>query len=302
MASSHEDRRQKGIIFNIQKFSIHDGKGIRTLVFLKGCPLACRWCSNPESQNHFPEHAFNPARCMTYADCGACVRACPHGAMQERDGLLLHIPQKCRQCFTCVERCPGGAQHVYGEEVNVDQVLARVEEDDVFYRRSGGGMTLSGGEALVQPGFAIALLREARRRHIDTALETCGCVPYERLAAACGHLDKLFYDLKCFDRQLHKDFTGVDNKRIKENFLQVCADFPKLEIRVRTPVVPGFNDSEEEIRRLREFIPRRENIEYELLAYHQMGKPKYGYLCRPYALDDRTLDEGLLKNLREIAS
>lgn len=295
------DAQTTGIVFNIQKFSVHDGKGIRTLVFLKGCPLRCRWCSNPESQRHEPEHAFNPMRCLTAEVCGRCVNACKSGALTLKNGLIAFDPRACEQCFACAEACPSGSQSVYGERMTVDAVLNKVEEDGVFYNRSGGGLTLSGGEALAQPDFALALLREAKRRRIKTAIETCGYYPYERLAEACASLDSLIFDIKCFDPALHKKFTGVDNARILDNFRRVCEDFPLLPIRARTPVIPGFNDNEAEIQAIREFVPRRPNVEYELLTYHRMGQPKYGYLGRIYEMEGANLVEDIMRRLRDIA-
>ena len=158
------DKHQTGIVFNIQKFSVHDGEGIRTLVFLKGCPLHCPWCSNPESQRREPERAYNPTRCLSAEVCGRCARACPTGAVRVVNGLICFDRSMCTGCNACVRACPTGAQTVYGESVSVDHILKRVEEDDVFYARSGGGLTLSGGEALAQPDFALALLREAKAR------------------------------------------------------------------------------------------------------------------------------------------
>lgn len=295
------DAHVQGIVFNIQKFSVHDGVGIRTLVFLKGCPLRCRWCSNPESQNLKPEHAFNPTRCLTAKVCGRCLQACKTGALTLVNDLICFDSRKCEHCFACVRACPSGAESAYGETMSVEQVLAKVEQDGVFYNRSGGGMTLSGGEALMQHEFANALLREARHRHIDTCIETCGCYPYEHLREACRHLNKLIFDIKSLNADKHKEFTGVDNALILQNFQKVCEEFPNLPMRVRTPVVPGFNDTEDDILAIREFIPRRPNIEYELLAYHRMGQPKYGYLGRPYALEGVTLDEQRMEQLRALA-
>ena len=295
------DVQVQGIIFNMQKFSVHDGKGIRTLVFLKGCPLNCRWCSNPESQDARPEHAFNPSRCLTLEVCGRCMTACTSGALCAVEGMTAFNAQKCVQCFACVKACPSGAQTCYGETLSVVQVLDKVEEDGVFYHRSGGGMTLSGGEALTQHVFAIAMLREAKRRHINTAIETCGFYPYQHLHAACQHLDSLIFDIKCFNAAKHKAHTGVDNSIILDNFKRVCTDFPDLPIIVRTPVVPNFNDTEDEIMAIRELIPRRSNISYELLGYHRMGQPKYEYIGKRYELAEAKLDEGIMQKLNKIA-
>ncbi|MBQ9407218.1 MAG: glycyl-radical enzyme activating protein [Desulfovibrio sp.] len=295
------DTQVQGIVFNIQKFSVHDGVGIRTLVFLKGCPLRCRWCSNPESQKATPEHAFNPTRCLTAKVCGRCLNVCTTGALSLVNELICFDSRKCQQCFACVRACPSGAESAYGECMSVEQVLSKVEQDGVFYNRSGGGMTLSGGEALMQHEFALALLREARHRHINTCIETCGHYPYEHLHTACMYLDKLIFDIKSLNPARHKEWIGVDNARILENFARVCEDFPQLPIRVRTPVIPGFNDTDDDIQAIREFVPRRPNIEYELLAYHRMGQPKYAYLGRPYALEGIVLDEGRLERLKILA-
>lgn len=294
------DANVSGIVFNVQKFSVHDGRGIRTLVFLKGCPLHCLWCSNPESQHLQPELAFNGSRCLTAAVCGRCAKACLSGAITVVDGLLRTDRSLCKGCFSCVKACPSGARNIYGETMTVDRILRRVEEDSIFYSRSGGGLTLSGGEALMQPGFVLALLREARRRHINTAIETSGFAPYEHLQEAIVNLNMLIMDIKSLDCAKHKEFTGVDNALILENFSRVCEEFPKLKILVRTPVIPGFNDSEDDIRAIRDFIPRRGNITYELLAYHRMGQPKYEYLGRRYALEGATLGDGLMDRLRAI--
>lgn len=293
--------QQNGLIFNIQKFSVHDGHGIRTLVFFKGCPLRCRWCSNPESQKAVPEHAFNPMRCITAEVCSRCSKACPTGAISVKNNMICFQAARCSQCFACVQACPSGAQSVYGESMKVDDILNKVEEDGVFYNRSHGGLTLSGGEPLQQFEFAETLLQEAKHRHINTTIETCGCYPYERIQRAAKYLDKVIFDLKCYNNDLHKKHTGADNAIIMENFQRLCNDFPNLPIRARTPIIPGFNDNVEEIRALRNFIPKRPNIEYELLAYHRMGQPKYGYIGRKYELEDASLDEDLFHELQKLA-
>lgn len=296
-----QDKDQQGIVFNVQKFSVHDGKGIRTLVFLKGCPLRCAWCSNPESQKLAPERAFNPSRCLGAEVCGRCAAACPNGAIEVLNGSLCIKRANCKECFACAHACPSGAQSVYGESQSVDTILKRVEEDGVFYSRSGGGLSLSGGEALAQPEFAIALLREARARRINTVLETCGHYAFEHLHEACKHLNSLIFDIKSADTAKHKKFTGVSNERILENFAKICAAYPDLPILVRTPVIPGFNDTEEDIQAIVSSIPRRWNIRYELLAYHRMGQPKYEYIGRKYPYEGISMDESLMQKLTVLA-
>ena len=292
------DSKQKGMVFNVQKFSVHDGAGIRTLVFLKGCPLRCRWCSNPESQLFKPERAYNPNRCLTAEVCGRCAKRCTKGGVTVIDGLICYDRSKCDECGACVRACPTGSQTVYGYEMTVAEVLKKVEEDDVFYARSGGGITLSGGEALAQPEFALALLREAKRHRLTTAIETCGAYPTEVLAEACKYLDELIFDIKSLDDEKHKKFTGGSNEQILANIQYVFENFPNLPVTVRTPVIPGFNDSEEEIMAIRRFVPLRDNVKYEVLTYHRLGSPKYGYLGRPYLLGDVKADDAFMKQLR----
>lgn len=294
------DARVEGTVLNIQRFTVHDGKGIRTMVFLKGCPLRCNWCSNPESQAMSPEKGWNSTRCLGAEVCGHCAAACPEGAIAVENGLLRDDLSRCTGCLRCAEACPAGARIAYGERLSVNAVLTTVEREAAFYHRSGGGLTVSGGEALAQPGFALALLREARRRHLNTAMETCGHVSLDDLRAACGLLHMLIYDIKHLDPAAHKKGTGQDNSLILENFRRIASEFPDLPILARTPIVPGFNDTQEAVRAILDFLPRQPNIAYELLPYHRMGMPKYAYLSRKYQVEG-SLDENLFRHLREEA-
>lgn len=289
----------KGIVFNIQNFSVHDGNGIRTLVFLKGCPLRCFWCSNPESQLRQPEMGFNPDRCLGTDKCTRCIRKCPNDAIsQTDDNLIMMNPDKCQHCFTCADNCAAGALNVYGKEMTVDEVIEEVEKESLFYARSGGGMTLSGGEATAQPEFGIALLKEARRRRIHTAMESCACVKWEVFREFCANLDQLMVDLKAFDEDLHKKGTGVGNQLIKENILRAIEEFPNLPILVRTPVIPGFNDNAEELRKIIGFLPVRPNVRYEMLPYHRMGQPKYAYLGREFPMGKAEISEEFMRSVK----
>ena len=293
---------QSGMVFNIQRYSLHDGPGIRTLVFLKGCPLRCQWCSNPESQRLCPELALNAGKCIGTRECSRCIGECPNGAIRENgEGGIRVERDACHECFRCVGVCPSLAMSRFGKEMNVDEVLREVEADGAFYSRSGGGLTVGGGEPLFQPEFTRELLREAVRRRINTSMETCGFAPWEALDRACRYLDGILYDIKSMDPGKHAEFTGISNEIIVQNFRRLRNQYPNLHVRVRTPVVPGFNDTEAVIGAIVDFIGDDPGVEYELLAYHRFGLPKYGYLDRSYPLGARVLDNGRMKILEELS-
>nr|WP_321258454.1 glycyl-radical enzyme activating protein [uncultured Pseudodesulfovibrio sp.] len=291
----------EGIVFNIQNFSVHDGAGIRTIVFMKGCPLRCAWCSNPESQLMKPQMGYNPGKCLTTDKCTRCIRMCPESAISSTEDKLISIdPEKCVQCHTCADNCASDALCVYGKRMTVREVVDEVEKEAAFYARSGGGMTLSGGEALSQPHFALALLKEAKKRRIKTAMETCGYASYEDLKSVCEFLDELIIDIKAHDDEKHKKGTGVSNRRILDNIKRLVDDFPNLPILMRTPIIPEFNDTVEEIQSIIDFIPVRPNITYELLPYHRMGQPKYAYLGMEFPYEGMALDTEIMGKLRPI--
>jgi pyruvate formate lyase activating enzyme len=296
------DTAQEGYVLNIQNYSVHDGAGIRTVVFLKGCPLRCDWCSNPESQRLRPELAYDMDKCLTPSACGWCLKSCPETRIVEIGGLLAMDCDTCSDAPPCAEACPGGALTVYGRSMSVEEVLREVEKDGAFYARSGGGMTLSGGEAMFQPDFALALLREARRRRIDTAMETCGHCGTDDLLEACALLDCLIFDIKSLSSERHRRGTGFGNELILENFESVCRACPDLRIHVRTPVIPGFNDTEEDIRAIAQHLPRRDRLTFELLPYHRMGQPKYRFLKRPFPMGDARLDPSIVPRLKALAA
>ncbi len=296
------DLKQSGYVFNIQRYTLHDGPGIRTMVFLNGCPLRCQWCSNPESQRVRPELALNLHKCIGTRECGVCIKACPPGAIvAAEDGKIRINRQSCDMCLACVPECPSEALHVFGALRSVREVMADVETDGVFFGRSGGGMTLSGGEPLLQSEFALALLREARRRRIDTAIETCGHVDWQVLKDAAELSNTVFFDIKCLDPDKHEEFTGVDNNLIISNLRKLVKLSPQPSIVARTPLIPGFNDSVEEISKIIEFVRQLPGVSYEVLPYHRLGTPKYEYLGRDYPLGEAALNPATEKAAKELA-
>ena len=300
--ASQTDRKTSGMVFNIQKYSVHDGPGIRTIVFFKGCPLACRWCSNPESQSFARELAFNQGRCLGLSQCVRCLKACGKGAIADQDGMPVFDRSACQGCaMPCVQACPASGVIAYGEVRTVEDVLRVVEQDGAFYSRSGGGLTLSGGEPLAQPEFVLALLREARRRHINTAMESCGYAPWDILRQACENINTLLYDVKCIDSGRHKEFTGRSNGLILENFRKLAAQFPQLPVHARIPVIPGFNDSEDAIREAASFVAQHPKATLELLPYHRLGTQKYHFLSRQAPMGEASLDPELFHRLQSIA-
>ncbi|MDL2307185.1 glycyl-radical enzyme activating protein, partial [Desulfovibrio sp. OttesenSCG-928-C06] len=270
------DALATGVVFNIQKYSVHDGPGIRTNVFLKGCPLRCRWCCNPESQAMHPELGYNADKCL---GCSSCVNACAHGALELTErGVELARDLCVFDKIPCVDACHAEALVVYGRVRTVADVLGEVEQDTMFYSRSSGGLTLSGGEPLAQPEFVMALLREARKRHIHCAMETSSVASESVILNAAGLLDYLLMDVKSMDDALHREFTGVSNVGILSNISRVRAVYPELPIHIRTPVIPGFNDNENDIRKIAEFAASIGAVRYEPLAYHYMGRQKYKFI------------------------
>jgi len=278
-----------GLVLNIQHFSTHDGPGIRTTVFLKGCSLRCKWCSNPESISMKPELAYNPGKCIGKEQCGFCLKACPESALffVEPGNKVQVNWDLCTNCGACVEACPTTALYVFGQKMTVDQVLDEVEQDSSFYRESGGGMTLSGGECQLQPDFAAALLEGAHRRGINTAIETASNVPWAFMAKILPHVDTVLHDIKLTDPERHKRWTGVDNTRIRENLKRAYETFPDKTFIARTPLIPGINDDEAHIRATLAFIrPYKNVVDYELLPYMRFGESKYGFLGKIYGMQD----------------
>jgi pyruvate formate lyase activating enzyme len=277
-----------GWVFNIQKFSLHDGPGIRDLIFMKGCPLRCQWCSNPESQNTYPEIAFNPDRCIGFETCGLCKGICPQKAIAKGDTNRATIDRsRCDNCGACVKVCPDRALKTMGRQMTIAEILDCISADEGFHFRSGGGITVGGGDPIMQSDFVGALLKACRARGMDTAIETAGYGRWDRLEKLCRYANMVFYDIKSMDAARHKAFTGVSNQQILKNLSKLPHRFPGLPICVRTPVIPGFNDTETDISEIVEFLKTIETLKkYELLPYHQFGVSKYRQIGKTYSLPE----------------
>lgn len=281
-----------GAVLNIQRYCSHDGPGIRTTVFLKGCSLRCKWCSNPESIYPKPELAYDRAKCSGVQKCGLCLKPpFPQGAFYVVGGANDKIDVNWDLASDCdkalASQCPTDALYMFGDTMTVDEVLDEVEKDASFYRNTGGGMTLSGGECVLQPDFAEALLKGAHERGINTAIETAGNYPWRFMEQVLPYVDTVLHDLKVTDPERHKKWTAVRNERILENFKKAYEAFPDTDFIARTPVIPGVNDDEEHIRAVLEFIrPHKNVIDYELLPYMRFGMGKYELLGEMYELKD----------------
>lgn len=267
-----------GIIINIQKFSIHDGPGVRTTVFLKGCPLRCRWCANPESQSPGIQMLYDAKKC---AVCGTCLKICPEQAISMDEAGHIHIDRAhCTACLQCCKTCPRQALSWAGEEKTVDEVFRVCMQDLPFYEESGGGVTLSGGEAMVQPDFAEALILRLKENGIHTAIETTGCVGTDVFRRLAPLFDLLLFDVKHWDSAAHRDGTGMGNERIVENLRWAVER--NLTVLPRIPVIPGFNDTLSDAEGLAALIADIGLKQVQLLPFHQMGERKYEFLGKDY--------------------
>ncbi len=282
----------KGRVLNIQRFCGEDGPGTRTTVFVKGCSLRCKWCSNPESIRPKPELDFNRKLCKGAKECGLCLKApYPQGAFYVVDGEddKVHANWDLANLITEEQAilCPTSAIGVFGKMMSAREVLDEVLKDESMYRNTGGGVTISGGECLLQPDFVAAILRGAQESGIHTAIETAGNVPWEYMEKVLKYVDLMQHDNKLMDPERHKKWTGVDNRRILANFKKAYETFPDKQFITRTPLIPGINATEEHIRAVLDFIkPYKNVIDYELLPYHRFGLGKYEFLGKVYELKD----------------
>lgn len=293
-----------GVITNIQVYSLHDGPGVRTLVFLKGCPLQCDWCCNPECVRPDLEVEFYKSKCI---QCGACLRACSQKAINQdlelKSGFKID-KELCDECGDCIKTCPAEAIKLVGKVVSVDEVMEKVRKDKYFYLTSRGGLTISGGEPLYQFEFTRELLKRAYEENIDTAIETCGYAPWRRYEQILPYLNLILYDIKHMHPVKHKEMTGASNRLILSNLKKLSKSGVPLIIRL--PLIPEFNLDQDNTVKTAEFISNLANVtEVNLMPFHQLGKDKYQRLCQEYSLKDlKSLDsdaEGMDK-IREIKS
>jgi pyruvate formate lyase activating enzyme len=270
------------MLFDLHRFAIHDGPGIRTTVFLKGCPLNCWWCHNPESQSLQPQKLVRASRCI---QCCACVEACPqHGITLESDGIYTDH-ERCTRCGECVAVCYAGATEMVGYEADVATLMQTINSDRVFYDQSGGGVTISGGEPLSQPGFLKEMLQACKSSGIHTAVDTSGYTNWRNLEAILTNTDLFLYDLKQMDDNNHKHYTGVSNRLILGNLERLAKSGATIWIRL--PLVPGINDSFENLHALLDFVKPLAGVQQiNLLPYHNAAGQKYHGLGQQYLLED----------------
>lgn len=265
----------RGTVFDIQRYSIHDGPGIRTTVFLNGCPLKCFWCQNPESQSTRRQLLFSQSRCTL---CGACVDACPSGANSLVGGAIVIDRSICSGCGECVEPCLQEARSLVGDKMTVAEVVEEVLRDRGLYENSGGGVTLSGGDPLVQAEFSLAIAQACKERGLHVAVETCGFASWRTLEPFVAHCDLFLLDIKCLDSERHREATGRGNVLILRNAKRLVE---RTRVRLRMPLVPGFNDRPEDTRALLRFATEALGLsgqDIDLLRYNNFGEAKYDRL------------------------
>jgi len=272
---------KNGIVFDIKKYAIHDGPGIRTTVFFKGCPLRCWWCHNPEGQDLEPELVYRKNRCI---GCGECIKKCPKQAIFLEDQHISVNRKNCILCGNCSEVCPTDALSIAGRRMSAKEVLEEIEKDRIFYDESDGGVTFSGGEPLLQPGFLNALLDECKERGIHTTVDTCGLARYEIIEKMRDKVNLFLYDIKTMDARKHMKYTGASNEQILKNLKKLAEDGSSIVISF--PLIPGINDDDKNAVRTAKLISSLPNIkQVNLLPYHRAGIEKYRNLGKPYKLD-----------------
>ena len=268
------------LITNVQKFSIHDGDGIRTSVFFKGCPLKCEWCHNPETQRFEKEMQCDKEKCV---GCGTCAKVCPNGAISMENGKPEMKKDACTFCGKCVNFCPIGIREIIGREYSVKELIKELMKDQMFYEESGGGVTLSGGEVMAMDiDYILAIAKELKRQDVTLTIDTCGYVPYEKFQAILPYVNTFLYDVKVMDPKLHKKYIGVDNQLILDNLIRLAADGARIYIRI--PTIKEVNGNEKNMKETIAFLKEHDihPAQINLLPYHDTGSGKYSKLDMEY--------------------
>ena len=276
---------KKRVVLSIARMTVHNGPGIRTLILFKGCPLRCPWCSTPESQKCEPEIAVRPDHCI---HCGRCTDVCPTNAIGSADETMSLNRYLCNSCGKCTDVCPSEAILLLGKEMTVRRLCEEARKDTVFYRHSGGGVTISGGEALLNPEFTGELLRELKREAIGVGVDSSGHVPWASVEGVLPYVDFFLWDIKHMNPQRHKELTGASNDLILSNLRAVSEKH--VPVYIRLPIIPGYNDSEDNIRATCDFaLSLSSLVEIDLLPLHHLGKARYDSLSRPYPIAELSL-------------
>ncbi|MBN2060039.1 MAG: glycyl-radical enzyme activating protein [Deltaproteobacteria bacterium] len=287
----------KRIVLNITRMTVHNGPGIRTIIQFKGCPLHCLWCSTPESRNPEPELIFSPNKCI---NCLECIPACPLHAISPTDGSVAIDRSACNDCGACAEVCNAAALKMLGKPMTVQKILEKVKKDRVFYKHSHGGVTLSGGEPLLEPAFNLRLLKALKEENITAGVDTCGHVPWDNIEPLLPYIDFFLWDLKLMDPKEHKKLTGVGNDLILENATRVAEN--TVPIYIRVPLVTGYTDSDENVKAICHFARNLVSVvEINLLPLHHLGRVRYEGLGITYPMEDMPLiPDERLKSLQEL--
>ncbi|MFC1948517.1 glycyl-radical enzyme activating protein [Chloroflexota bacterium] len=287
----------KRMIIDITRMTVHNGPGIRTLILFKGCPLRCAWCSTPESQRESPEIAFYPDRCIR---CDECLAVCPRNAITVREATVAVDRELCDNCGRCTFVCYAEALKLLGREYTVEELVSEVIKDDVVYRNSGGGVTVSGGEPFQKPDFLLELLQELKTNKISAGVDTCGFTSRKNIEAVLPYVDFFLWDIKHMNREKHIEYTGVSNELILDNARFVAGE--NIPLFLRLPVIPGYNDSEDNLLDLCDFAKTLTSLEeIDLLPLHHLGKARYAALDREYPIDGIPLiEEEILDEMKRL--